>query len=92
MAIEDVVAEHQRDGVSADELPADDEGVGEPPWGVLSCIGKAQADFRSITEKALKQVLILRRRNDENVANAGQHQGGERIVDHRLVEDREQLL
>jgi hypothetical protein len=34
----------------------------------------------------------LRGGNDEDVANARQHQGAERVVDHRLVVNRQQLL
>ncbi|MNW09717.1 hypothetical protein D3C71_2067810 [compost metagenome] len=34
----------------------------------------------------------MRGGDDENLANAGQHQHRDRIVDHRLVVDRQQLL
>jgi len=30
--------------------------------------------------------------SQQDLANAGQHQGRERVVDHRLVVDRQQLL
>ncbi len=35
---------------------------------------------------------VLRRRDDQHLADARQHQRGERVVDHRLVVDRQQLL
>ena len=34
----------------------------------------------------------MRRRDHQHVADPGEHQGGERVVDHRLVVDRDQLL
>src|SRR5665811_1102476 len=39
-----------------------------------------------------KLSLIVRGRNDENIANARHHQGRKRIINHRLVVDREELL
>ena len=35
---------------------------------------------------------ILRRADDQNIANPRQHQGAERVVDHRLIIDGQQLL
>ena len=35
---------------------------------------------------------MLARRNQQDVADAGQHQHRQRIIDHRLVVDRQQLL
>ena len=46
----------------------------------------------AVAQQALEQRLVLRRRNDQDVANAGQHQRRQRIVDHRLVEHRQKLL
>src|SRR5690606_25771615 len=43
-------------------------------------------------EQRLETGGVVRRGDDENVADTGQHQGAERIVDHRLVIDRQQLL
>ena len=39
-----------------------------------------------------KRGVSSRRRDEQDVADAGQHQRRQRIVDHRLVVDRQQLL
>ena len=46
----------------------------------------------SVAEQVGEALRILRRRDDENVANPRQHQRAERVVNHRLVLDRQQLL
>ena len=44
-----------------------------------------QTPLASISDQALKLRLIVRRRNDRDLANARQHQRGQWIVNHRLV-------
>ena len=46
----------------------------------------------AVTEQSSKCVLVVRRRNEENFAQTRQHQRAERVVDHWLVVDRQQLL
>jgi hypothetical protein len=57
-AIEDVVAEDQRDRGRADEIGPDDEGIGEAARRLLCSIGETHADFGPITEQALEQRLV----------------------------------
>ena len=42
--------------------------------------------------KSLKQRLVLRRADDQDIADASKHERCQRIVDHRLVENRQQLF
>ena len=91
-AIENVVAENERAAAVADELAADDEGLGETLGARLRRIGEAHADAAAVAEDAHEAVLVLRRRHDQHVADAGEHQHRERIVDQRLVVDGHQLL
>ena len=91
-AVEDVVAEDQRAGVGADEIAADDEGLGETLRLRLDGIGEAHADAAAVAEEADKAVLVLGRGDHQHLANAGEHQHRQRVIDHRLVVDREQLL
>jgi hypothetical protein len=53
---------------------------------------EVQTEFRAVAEQALEQWLILRGGDHKNVANAREHQHRQRIIDHRLVEHRQQLL
>ena len=46
----------------------------------------------AIAEQAAELRQVVRRRDHQDVADAGQHQHRQRIVDHRLVVDRQQLL
>ena len=46
----------------------------------------------AVAKQPGEQRRVVRRRNDEDVADAREHQGAERVIDHRLVIDREQLL
>ena len=48
--------------------------------------------MRTITQKTLEIRQILRRADDQDVTDPGHHQHAERIVDHRLVVYRQQLL
>ncbi len=92
MAIEDVVAQHQGTVISSNEVGADMEGLGQTIRAGLLCIGKRNAKGGAIAQNTLELQRIFWRGNDQNVANPGQHQRAERIVDHRLVEDRHKLL
>ena len=92
MAIEDVVAEDERDAVTADEIAADDEGLGEAVRRWLHRVGQLDPERRPSPSNCLKERLVLRGRDNQDLADARHHQGGERIVDHRLVVDGQQLL
>ncbi|MNV81448.1 hypothetical protein D3C71_1751150 [compost metagenome] len=92
MAVEDVIAQYQRTGVRTDELFTQNKGLCQPVRTWLYLVLQVQAPLAAITQQLLKTGGILRRADDQNIANTGQHQGTERIVDHRLVIDRQQLL
>ena len=46
----------------------------------------------AVAEQLLEARGVLRGGDDQDVADAGQHQRGQRVIDHRLVVDRQQLL
>jgi hypothetical protein len=92
VAVKDVVAEDQRDVILADEVAPDNEGVGDPAGIVLRGVGERQAEFGAVAQEPPEQRQVFWRRDDQNVANAGKHQHRQRIVDHGLVEDGQQLL
>ena len=50
------------------------------------------AVLAAIAQQCLKAGRIGRGRDDQDILNARQHKGGQRIVDHGLVVDRQQLL
>jgi hypothetical protein len=46
----------------------------------------------AVAQQHFEARRVLRRGNDQHVADAGQHQRAQRVVDHRLVVHRQQLL
>lgn len=92
VAVEDVVAEHQRARLAGDELLADGEGLGQAVGAGLLGVGEVHAVARAVPEQALEVGEVRRRGDDQDVPDARQHEGGQRVVDHGLVVDRQQLL
>ena len=92
VAVEDVVAEHQRARLAGDEPLADGEGLREAVGAGLLGVGEAHAVARAVPEQALEVGEVGRRGDDKDVPDARQHEGGQRVVDHGLVVDRQQLL
>ena len=92
VAVEDVVAEHQRARLAGDELLADGEGLRQAVGARLLGVGEVHAVARAVPEQALEVGEVGRRGDDQDVPDARQHEGAERVVDHGLVVDRQQLL
>ena len=92
VAVEDVVAEHEGARLAGDELLADGERLGQAVGARLLCVGQVHAVARAVPEQALEVGEVGRRGDDQDVPDARQHEGGQRVVDHGLVVDRQQLL
>ena len=92
VAVEDVVAEHECARLAVDELLADGEGLRQAVGARLLGVGEADAVARAVPEQALEVRQVRRRGDDQDVTDARQHEGGQRVVDHGLVVDRQQLL
>ena len=92
VAVEDVVAEDEGARLAGDELLADGEGLGQAVRAGLLGVGEVHAVARAVPEQALEVGEVGRRGDDQDVPDARQHEGGQRVVDHGLVVDRQQLL
>lgn len=92
VAVEDVVAEHQRARLAVNELLADGERLRQAVRARLLCIGEVNAVAGAVPEQALEVGQVGRRGDDQDVPDARQHEGGQRVVDHGLVVDWQQLL
>src|SRR5215212_3398438 len=92
LAEEDVVPEDERDALGPDELPPDDESLGESlgPW--LHGVGEIYAPLRTVAEQILEAGEVLGRGDHEYVPDPREHQSGHGVVDHRLVVDGQELL
>ncbi len=74
LAVEHVVSEHKGHVVIADEITADDEGLGQAVGMLLHRIGQFHAQIGSVAEQLLEAADVLRRGNDEHLADARQHE------------------
>ena len=92
VAVEDVVAQHQRARRIADELVADDEGLRQAIGAGLHRVLQVDAPLAAVAQQLLEARRVLRRADDQDVAHAAEHQRAQRVVDHRLVVHRQQLL
>ena len=92
VAVEDVVSEHERARLAVNELLADGEGLGQAVGARLLGVGEVHAVARAVPEQALEVGQVGRRGDDQDVPDARQHEGGQRVIDHGLVVDRQQLL
>lgn len=91
-AVEDVVAQDERTALACEELLADQECLRESLRLRLYGVRDRDAPLRAVAEQALEVRIVRRRRDHEDVPDAREHQRRQRIVDHRLVIDRHELL
>lgn len=92
IAVEDVVSQHQRARLARDELLTQQERLSQTIRRRLHLVREPHPVMRTIAQEPLEVRQILRRADDQNVTDPGHHQHAQRIVDHRLVVYRQQLL
>ena len=92
VAVEDVVAQDHGAAVVADELLAQDEGLCQTVRGGLNFILQMDAVLAAIAQQRLKAGRVGGGGDDQDILNARQHEGGQRVVDHGLIVDGQQLL
>ncbi len=73
---------------SPDKVSADEEGLGKAVGAGLHGVTKLDSPLASVAEQVGKAGGVLGRGDEQNLAQAGQHEGAERVIDHRLVVDR----
>ena len=92
VAMEDIVAEDQRRGAAGEEFLADQEGLGEPLGLRLHRIAQVDPERDTGPQQRLEHRQVARGGDDQDVADARQHQYRERVIDHRLVEHGQELF
>ncbi|MNI29947.1 hypothetical protein D3C73_837760 [compost metagenome] len=92
LAVENVIAEDQAHRIVADELFADEEGLGQAIWRRLLGIAEMYAELAAITQQVAVLRQVLGGGDQQDFLDAGEHQDRDRVVDHRLVVDRQQLF
>jgi hypothetical protein len=94
VAVEKIVAEDEGGGLAFEEadVGGDVEGLRETVGAGLLGVGEADAELRAVAEEAAEEREIGGRRDDEDFLNAGEHQHGQWVINHRLVVDRHELF
>jgi len=92
LAVENVVTEDEGGGSVADEFGADVVGLGEALGAGLLGVLERDSELRTVAEEALEEGQILGGGNQQNLADAREHEHRQRVVNHRLVVDRHELL
>jgi len=92
VAVENIVAKDQGAGIVAQEFFADEKGLRQPVGAGLHGVLQIEAPLGAVAQQLLEAGRVLRCGDDEDLAYARQHQRAERVVDHRFVEDRQQLF
>jgi hypothetical protein len=92
MAIKDIVTQRQRNIRAIDKLPGDKKSLSYALGLGLHRVFESDSPFRTVSEQTLETFLFVRRVYDHYIAYTRHHKGGERIVDHRLVVYRRELL
>ncbi len=90
--MEYIVTQNETCTVVSDEVLADDESLCETVWRRLLRIFETHSEIGAVTEQTLESRKILRCGYDEDIPYSRQHEGGNGVVDHRLVVDGQQLL
>ncbi|GAO26334.1 hypothetical protein ALISP_6154 [Alicycliphilus sp. B1] len=79
-------------GTARQESLADQKGLRKPIGAGLHGVLQVHAPLAAVAQQLLEARRVLRRADEEDVADAREHQGAERVVDHGLVVHRQQLL
>jgi hypothetical protein len=92
VAIEHVVPQRERHGVTPDETAPDQEGLGQPLRTRLLRVGDGEPDVAAVAEQTAVRGQVVGRGDEQDLAHVRQHQRRERVVHHGLVVDGQQLL
>ena len=92
VSVENIVPQDHRTAVVADEVLTDREGLGEPFRLVLDRVFQLHPELGAVSQELADAGRVLRRGDDEHLADLGQHQCAERVIDHRFVVYRKQLF
>ena len=91
-AVEDVVAQDQGGTVVTDEVGAQDECLSQAVGLLLNRVGQVDAELGAVAQETVEGGGVVGGGDDQDVLDPGEHEGAQRVVDHRLVVDGHQLL
>ena len=89
---ENIIAENQARMASPDKICCKEKCLRYAFRFFLNDIFKRTPPLTAVSEKLAILPHVVWSRNDGNLADAGQHEHRQRIINHRLVVDRQKLL
>ena len=89
---EQVVTKNQTRVVALDEVLAERKRLSEPRRLFLDNVSKGAPPLRTILQKFLEKVLLIRGRNNGNLTDTGLDQNRYGVKNHRFIVNRHQLL
>ena len=92
VAVENIVTQDHGAFVIADELPANQERLGQAVGTGLLGVAQLQAKLAAVAQKLLKTGQVLGGGNNENIPDTCAHQHRNGIVDHRFIINWHQLF
>src|SRR5437868_12265569 len=92
MTVENIVAENKRRWTALNKFGSYHEGLCQAIGTSLTGVGKSHAQLFTASQQGLEAGQVMWRRNNQDIPNAGQHKGSERIIDHRLVVNWQKLF
>ena len=78
--------------LGADVVLPEDERLCQAVGGWLLDVAERDPELGAVAQESLELLGVVRGGDDQDVADARQNQRGQRVVDHRLVVDRHELL
>ena len=90
--VKNVVAEHHRAAIVTDEFLAQDKRLRKSVGTGLHFVTQIEAHRGTVTEEALEIRQVRRSRNNQDVTDTRQHKRRQRIINHRLVVNGQELF
>jgi hypothetical protein len=92
VTVKQVVAQDHAHRLALDEIGADEKRLRQPARFRLLGVLKAQPPLLPTAQQTPVSRQVIRRADDQNLADAGQHQHRERVIHHWFVIYRQELL
>ena len=92
VAEEDVVPKDQAGVASFDEISSEEERLGDAFWLRLRNVLKGAPPLAAVPKEFAELPAVVWRGDDGNLTDARQKENRQRIIDHRLIVDRQQLF
>jgi hypothetical protein len=92
VAEEDIISKYQAAGIPTYEIAPNNESLGDAARLTLDSVRQPKSPPRSVTKQRLVPLLILWGCDYQYLPYPGKHQCSQRIINHRLIVDWQQMF